>query len=114
MDKAAAKREYKEAKRPMGVYRIRSGGNGRNYVGFSTNALARMNRHKAELGFRSERCEELQEDWDSFGEAAFQFEVLDELDQDPDSRSSPVDDLRVLADMWVSKLEQAGESVIRL
>ena len=80
MDKAAARREYKEAKRPMGVYRIRNTGNGRNYIGFSTNALARMNRHKAELGFRSERSQELQGDWDTFGEAAFEFEVLDELE----------------------------------
>ena len=65
MDKAAAKREYKEAKRPMGVYRIRNTVSGRNYVGFSTNALARMNRHKAELTFLGERCKELQKDWDS-------------------------------------------------
>jgi hypothetical protein len=114
MDKAAAKREYKEAKRPMGVYRIRNTVNGRNYVGFSTNALARMNRHKAELTFLGERCKELQKDWDSFGEAAFQFEMLDELEQDADSRADPGDDLRVLADMWISKLEQAGESVVRL
>ncbi len=114
MDKAAARKAYKDAKRPMGVYRIRNTETGRNYVGSSTNALARMNRHRAELGFRSERSNELQEDWDSFGEAAFQFEVLDELERDADSPASPVDELRVLADLWVSKLEQAGESVIRL
>ncbi len=114
MDKAAAKREYKEAKRPMGVYRIRNTENGRNYVGFSTNALARMNRHRAELGFGSERCQELQSDWDSLGAAAFQFEVLDELERDADYAASPFEELRILADMWVGKLEQAGESVIRL
>ena len=114
MDKAAAKRAYKEAKRPMGVYRILNTANGKSYVGFSTNVQARINRHKAELGFGSERTEELQAEWGVLGEAAFQFEMLDELEHDADSAANPVDELRLLADMWIAKLEQAGEPVVRL
>jgi hypothetical protein len=114
MDKDAAKKAYKEAKRPMGVYRILNTANGTNYVGFSTNVQARINRHKAELGFRSERTKELQAEWDSLGQAAFRFEMVDELEQDADSTANPVDELRLLADMWIAKLEQAGEPVVRL
>jgi hypothetical protein len=56
----------------------------------------------------------LQEEWNSFGESSFQFEVLDELDHKEDSQASPVEELRVLAEMWIRKLEKAGDSVVSL
>jgi hypothetical protein len=112
MDKSAAKKEYKEAKRPMGVYRIRNTRNNKSYVGFDRDLSARINRHKAELKFGSHRNRELQEEWNSFGESSFQFEVLDELDHKEDSQTSPIEELRVLAEMWIRKLEKAGDSVV--
>ena len=114
MDKSAAKKEYKEAKRPMGVYRIRNTRNHKSYVGFDRDLPARINRHKAELKFGSHRNRELQEEWNSFGESALQFEVLDELDHKEDSETSPIEELRVLAEMWIRKLEKAGDSVVNL
>ena len=114
MDKSAAKKEYKEAKRPMGVYRIRNTRNHKSYVGFDRDWSARINRHKAELKFGSHRNRELQEEWISFGEASFQFEVLDELDHKETSQTSPIEELQVLAEMWIRKLEKAGDSVVNL
>ena len=114
MDKSAAKKEYKQAKRPMGVYRIRNNRNKKSYVGFDRDWSARINRHKAELKFGSHRNGELQEEWNSFGELSFQFEVLDELDHKEDSQESPIEELRVLAEMWIRKLEKAGDSVVSL
>jgi group I intron endonuclease len=114
MDKSAAKTRYKQAKRPMGVYRIRNTRNNKSYVGSDRDLSARINRHKAELKFGSHRNRELQGEWNSFGESSFQFEVLDELDPKEDSQASPVEELRVLAEMWIRKLEKAGDSVVSL
>ena len=53
MDRSKAKRDYKQAKQPMGVYRIMNTQNGKSYVGFSTDLPARINRQKAELKARA-------------------------------------------------------------
>jgi len=114
MDRSEAKREYKQAKRPMGVYRIRNTHNGKSYVGFSTDVQARMNRQKAELKFGNHRNAELLREWKSFGESSFEFEVLDELAHDENSKANPAEELRILTEMWIRKLEKSGNSVVSL
>lgn len=112
MDKSAAKNEYKKTKRPMGVYRIRNTRNDKSYIGCGTDLPAKINRHKAELKFGSHRNRELQEEWNLFGESSFQFEVLDGLDHKEDCQASPIEELQVLKDMWMRKLEKEGYSVV--
>jgi hypothetical protein len=114
MDRLEAKRDYKQAKRPMGVYRIRNTRNGKSYVGFSTDLQARINRQKAELKFGSHRNAELLGEWKSFGESSFEFEVLDELAHDENSKANPAEELRILTEMWIRKLEKSGSSVVSL
>ena len=114
MDKAEAKRNYKEATRPMGIYRIKNQQTGVSYVGYSVDPQAKLNRHKAELKFGSHRNKELLAEWKALGESAFAFEVIDELEQDKDSKSDPMEELQVLAGMWIGKLEKAGDTVVPL
>ncbi|MEJ2168115.1 MAG: GIY-YIG nuclease family protein [Desulfobacterales bacterium] len=114
IDRSEAKRDYKQTKRPMGVYRIRNTRNGKSYVGFSTDLQARMNRQKAELRFGSHRNAELLSEWKSFGEASFEFEILDELAHDDNAKADPAEELRILAEMWVHKLEGSGSPVVSL
>lgn len=114
MDRSEAKKDYKQAKRPMGVYRIRNTQNGKSYVGFSTDLQAIINRQKAELKFGSHRNTELLGEWKSFGESSFKFEVLDELGHDENSKANPVEELRILSEMWVRKIEKAGDLVVNL
>jgi hypothetical protein len=114
MDKSSPKKESKQAKRPMGVYRIRNTRNNKSYVGFDIDLSARINRHKAELNFGSHRNRELQVEWNPFGESFSQFEVLDELNHKENSPASPIEELQVLAEMWTRKLEKAGDSVVTL
>ncbi|MEJ2690439.1 MAG: GIY-YIG nuclease family protein, partial [Deltaproteobacteria bacterium] len=71
---------YKEAKRSMGIYRIKIILKDKIYIGIDTDLPAKINRHKAELKFGSHRNKELQQAWNKFGEPAFDFEVLDVLD----------------------------------
>ena len=70
MDKSAIKKAYKEAKQPMGVYRIRNTQNGKSFVGYSIDVQARINRQKTELKFGSHRNAELLGEWKSFGDPA--------------------------------------------
>lgn len=114
MDKAEAKRNYKEAQRPMGIYRIKNRQTGVSYVGYSIDPQAKLNRHKAELKFNSHRDKGLLDEWKSLGESSFEFEVLDELAQDKDSKSDPMEELQVLAEMWIGKLVKAGDKVVTL
>ena len=114
MDRLKAKKDYKQAKRPMGVYGIRNTQNGKSYVGFSTDLQARINRQKTELKFGSHRNKELLGEWKSFGESCFEFEILDELDHDENSKADPVEELRILCEMWIRKIEKAGGLVVNL
>jgi GIY-YIG catalytic domain len=98
----------------MGVYRIRNTRNDRSYIGCSMDLPAKINRHKAELKFGSHRNRELQKEWNLFGGSSFQFEVLDELDHKEDSQASPIGELQVLKEMWVSRLVKEGYSVVSL
>ncbi len=114
MDRSEAKKIYKRAKHRMGVYRIRNTQNDKSYVGYSIDLQARINRQKAELKFGSHRNSELLSEWKSFGESSFEFEVLDELELDEKSKADPVEKLRILSEMWVSKLEISGNTVVNL
>ena len=114
MDRSEAKKEYKQAKRPMGVYRIRNTQNDKSYIGYSIDLQARINRQKAELKFGSHRNQELLGEWKSFGESSFEFEVLDELELDGNFKEDPVEELRILSEMWFRKLEKAGNTVLNL
>jgi hypothetical protein len=63
MDKKALTREYKESRRPMGVYQIRNTVNGKLLVGVSVDLPSILNRHRAELRMGGHRNRELQKDW---------------------------------------------------
>jgi hypothetical protein len=114
MDKQAIKKAYKQAKQPMGVYRIRNSQNDKVFIGFASDLPARFNRHKAELKFGSHRNRELQEIWNSLGESAFEFEILDLLDHEENTQTNPAEELQILAEMWIQKLKKAGDSIVCL
>lgn len=114
MDKSAIKKAYKETKRSMGVYGIKISQKNKVFIGFATDLTARFNRHKAELNFKSHRNKELQALWNSLGESAFEFEILDVLDHEETTQTDPNEELPILADMWIQKLQKAGDTVIAL
>lgn len=114
MDKSAIKKTYKQTRQPMGVYRIKTSQNDKVYIGFAADLPARFNRHKAELKFGSHRNSELQKIWNSCGEPAFEFEILDVLDHEENTQSNTNEELRTLAEMWIQKLKKAGYSIVCL
>ena len=98
----------------MGVYSIRNSQDDKIYIDYSTNVQARINRHKAELKFGSHQNRKLQETWNSLGESAIQFEVLDVLDLEEGTQANPAEELQILTEMWIEKLAKAGDSTERL
>ncbi len=113
IDRKARLRAYKETPPPAGVYQVRNTATGRLLVGASKNLPGMLNRVRFELDGGMHRDAELQADWNELGPDAFTFEALDQLKLDDDSTDDVTEDLRVLHQMWLEKLADAGESFYR-
>ena len=109
MDKKALTREYRENRRPMGVYQIRNTVNGKLLIGVSVDLPSILNRHQSELRMGGHRNRELQKEWAEFGPEAFEFEVLDTLTPPEQPGSNPSADLRALEELWLDKLSPFGD-----
>lgn len=101
------KREYKERKRPMGVFLVRNRRSGRFQVHAALDLQAAMNRLRAEITPATNPNLELLRDWKAMGAEAFEVRVLDELKPRDVPGWDPREDLAELAAMWREKL--AGE-----
>ena len=111
LEKKKLIRQYKETRRPMGVYRILNSENGKSFVSSSVNLPAIFNRMKMELNTGGHlKHPELQKDWRRLGADAFELEVLEELEPPDDSPGwDPHDDLQALEELWLEKLEPYDE-----
>lgn len=104
MDKKTLIREYKEARRPMGAFRVRNKVSGKSLVGVATELPGRLNRERAQLKMNGHQNRALQKDWNELGETAFEFEILDTLAPPEEPDYDPTDDLKVLEQLWLEKL----------
>lgn len=94
-----------------GVYRVTHLPSGRTLLGASPHARGLLNRLRWQLVTRlpsphlvnGHDLEDVQRDWNADGEAAFVFEVLDELAPDASGRVDP-DDLAELLALWRERL----------
>jgi hypothetical protein len=110
--RSEARRAYKEAAVPMGIYAIKNLSNGKLFVGHTLNLPALFNRLRFEFAQRLHRVPELQADWDRLGEAAFAFEVLDTLKprEDASSGPPPLEELKALEELWLERLKPYGDA----
>ena len=102
-------RQYKDTPRPMGVYAVRNLVNGKQLIGVARDVPGKLNGHRAQLRMRSHRNAALQQDWDTFGSDAFAFETLDLLAPSTAPDYDPGDDLKVLEELWLQKLQPFGD-----
>lgn len=94
-----------------GVYRVTHLPSGRTLLGASGHAQGTVNRLRWQLATRlpsphtvnGHDLAAVQRDWNADGEAAFAFEVLDEIAPDASGRVDP-DDLAELLDLWRERL----------
>jgi hypothetical protein len=75
-------RRYKEQKSLLGAYAVRCTTTGRVWVGASRNLEATKNGCWFCLRNGLHQDKSLQAEWNAQGESAFEYEILDELDQD--------------------------------
>ncbi len=103
------KREYRERRKPAGVFVIRNTANGKVLLGSSLNLEGPLNAHRFMLASGGHRNAALQSDWNAFGADAFEFEILEEVKFKDDPNFNVDDELTLLEQIWAEKLQPFGE-----
>ena len=103
------KREYKERKKPAGVFQVKNIANGRVLLGSSLNLEGPLNSHKFMLTIGQHRNKELQKDWNEYGPDNFVFEILETVKVKDDPAFDLSDELMLLEQIWIEKLRPFGE-----
>ena len=101
--------EYKQEKKPAGVFMLRNTGNGKILLGSSLNLQGPLNRLRFELSFGAHKCRALQDDWNTLGPDMFTFEIVDSFLPKDDPAFDASAELTVLEDLWLEKLQPFGE-----
>jgi hypothetical protein len=104
MDRRALQRQYRETRRPMGVFRVCNKQSGRWFIGASVDVPAMLNRQRFQLEMGSHPNPALQREWKQLGADAFAFETLDQLTLPEDPAYDPKPDLRTLEVLWRERL----------
>ncbi|MBI5021375.1 MAG: GIY-YIG nuclease family protein [Ignavibacteriales bacterium] len=102
-------REYKDRKKPAGIFQVKNTANGKFLLGSSLNLEGPLNSHKFMLTIGSHRNEALQKDWNEFGGDKFVFEILEVVKVKDDPDFSIADELTLLEQIWIEKLQPFGE-----
>jgi group I intron endonuclease len=102
-------RQYKERKKPAGIFLIRNTANGKVLLGSSLNLEGPLNSHKFMLKIGKHTNEGLQKDWNEFGESKFVFEIAEEVKVKDDENFNLLDEMTLLEQIWIEKLQPFGE-----
>jgi len=103
--KKEMKRQYKEMKQEGGVYQIRNTAN-KKILLLATPDLKTVNGKLMQLRTGSYLNEELQRDWNRYGEGAFVVEVLEAVNKDDENFRTK---LEKIEKKWFEKLDPYGE-----
>ena len=110
LDKKELKKQYKQTLTPMGIYQIKNLVNGKIFIEKGKNLPGNLNSAKFQLKMGTFTNEELQNDYNRLGEEKFSFEVIDRLEPKEDLGYDYTEDLNVLEEMWLEKLQPYDES----
>jgi hypothetical protein len=103
VDKKEAIRKFKEQKVPRGVYAVRCTVTGHVWVGTSRNLDATRNGTWFSLRIGGHRDKSLQQEWNMHGEPAFDYEILEKLEDDVHPLAA-ADLLKEKGKQWVTKM----------
>jgi hypothetical protein len=102
-------REYKDRKKPAGVFQVKNTSNGKVLLGSSLNLEGPLNSHKFMLTIGRHRNEALQKEWNDYGQNKFIFEILEVVKVKDDPNFNLSDELTLLEQIWLEKLQPFGE-----
>jgi hypothetical protein len=105
--KKELKLQYREMKTEAGVYQIKNVKNGKVLV-VGTPNLKTMNGRIVELRRGGHHNQQLQNEWNQFGESAFIFEVLEVLEEKTEGDFDMREELKKLEAKWLEKLQPFG------
>jgi GIY-YIG catalytic domain len=105
MNKKELIKQYKQTVQPMGVYQIKNLKNGRIFIGSAQDLRGKLNSNRFQLKNGSHFNKELQTDFNEIGEEGFSFEVLDHLKPKEETGIDYKEELKVLEEMWMEKLQ---------
>ena len=103
VERREASRKFKERKPSAGAYAVRCTASGRVWVGTSRNLDATRNGCWFSLRAGGHMDKPLQAEWDSHGEAAFQYEILEKLPDDVHPLAL-ADSLKAVGARWTANL----------
>ena len=103
------KREYKERKKPAGIFQVKNTANGKVLLGSSLNLEGPLNSHKFMLTIGKHRNAILQKEWNEFGADKFVFEILEVVKVKDDPAFSIEDELTLLEEIWLEKMKPFGD-----
>ena len=103
------KREYKERKKPAGIFQVKNTANGKVLLGSSLNLEGPLNGHKFMLSIGRHRNETLQKEWNEYGPNQFVFEILEVVKIKDDPNFNLSDELTLLEQIWLEKVQPFGE-----
>jgi hypothetical protein len=102
-ERKEAIREYKRRKPSRGIFAVRCAATGEVWVDATPTLDTAQNRHWFSLRCGNHRNTRLQAAWHEHGEQAFQFEPVDELDEDfPELMVA--DELKKRKQHWIAQL----------
>jgi len=107
--RADLKRQYKETKREAGIFQVKNTVTGKVLLGSSTNLHGPLNKHAFMLKIGRHDNGQLQNDWNELGPGAFAFEILEVVQEKDTPGFSLADELTLLEQIWLEKLEPYGE-----
>lgn len=109
MNKKEIISQYKQTIQPMGVYQIKNLKNGKIFIGSAKDLRGKMNSIKFQLQNGLHFNRELQKDYTENGAEGFAFEILDQLKPKEDRHYDYTDELKILEEMWLEKLQPYNE-----
>lgn len=108
LDKARKKEltdQYKQMKKPMGIFIIRCNVNNKCYIQATPDLKGVMNGALVRLQGNFHPYKELLKEWNEYGADNFTMEILEELEYDEDeSKTDYSEELDLLRMIWEEKL----------
>ena len=115
--KKELKEQYKNMKKDMGIFIIKSKSNNKCYIKATQDLKGTINSTKFQLNFgnfANYPNEELQKEWKEHGESNFIIEILEKLKYDKDeSKTDYSEELDILEMVWEEKLLKEGKELYK-
>ena len=109
MNKKELKKQYKQTVLPMGIFQVKNLTSGKIFIDAGLNIQGKINGCKFQLALGSHMNKALQKDFNETGITNFSFEIIDYLKPKEDVKMDYADDLKMLEEMWIEKLQPFDE-----